>query len=101
MGKISLEYANIIKVIPAIEALDKNIPEFAKNMPIEILSPISYEYEGDDYTIFHFYSIIITRDIIYVIQPYMYHGGCAVNIRNLWLQFLWMKQYSPQDLLNI
>lgn len=82
IGKKEFFYENL-KLIK-IDSGEINLKEIndETGKDAEILTPITYEYEGKDFSIYYYYILIETEEKIYIAQSISYRNNMVQNLRN-------------------
>ncbi|GAB4326576.1 MAG: hypothetical protein Kow0069_33160 [Promethearchaeota archaeon] len=66
------------------EDLKKARNKYSK--PVLLLTPLSFESRGRDFTLYHYYVFVETRTVVVVVQPLFWRSSCAQNLRNGFLE---------------
>jgi hypothetical protein len=83
VGKMEFHYGLIQDVQYATgKPIESRIPETGGGTEMIILTPIDFEFIGDDYGIFHHYLMVVMETKVYVIQPLRNKDAFAANVRN-------------------
>jgi hypothetical protein len=86
IGNMTLYYKDFVKVKWGCGNVEDNLTDQMKTKPLKILSPLVFEESGKDFTIYHYYIIIETKDCVYVAQSLYNRNQLCQNIRNGWLE---------------
>ncbi|MHA1791242.1 MAG: hypothetical protein ACTSVI_01275 [Promethearchaeota archaeon] len=88
IGSLTIMYDDIEAIGFGSGSLERKIKELKTNKPVEILTPIEYEYVEKDFGIFHLYLIITTRDRVYVAQSINRQSNLVQDTRNAWMRYV-------------
>jgi hypothetical protein len=86
----TLFYNEIQSVQWSVEPVANRYPADTQKIPLIILTPIELETHGEDFTIYHYYVYIATKNQTLILQPLLYRSQFAQNAYNGWIEdFRW------------
>ncbi|MFX0101859.1 MAG: hypothetical protein ACFFCS_20005 [Candidatus Hodarchaeota archaeon] len=91
LGNLILRYDEMEKVGFGTGPVEKSIPKEEKDKPVEILTPIEFDFEGKDFIIHHVYLIIVTAKKVLIAQSITRQSNLAQDVRNSWVVYLYSK----------
>ncbi len=101
IGKLAIPYSDFVYTeFSTGKPFQDHLPEQGKGKPIEIITPIDYEYIEENFGVFHPYTFITTREKTYVVQSLTHRPEFVANVRNAWACYDWdqrQKQKQNQD----
>jgi hypothetical protein len=86
INKLELRYDKMVLVKWGVGEVARNLTAEMKQKNIEVLTPIVFEESGEDFTIYHYYTIIEMPTIVYVAQALYFRNSLPQNIRNGWIE---------------
>ncbi|MBD3187228.1 hypothetical protein GF325_10395 [Candidatus Bathyarchaeota archaeon] len=82
IGNLRVKYEQCIDVQYATRDIDGNLPVTARDKPMQVLTPIEYEYTGKDFGFFHHFAIIVLPRQVLIVQSSRKRGAFVQNLRN-------------------